>query len=95
MANNKKKVVLYEVITNVSDNSIIKKTPMLNSKKMPTVSKSKEHTKFKKVSQTKINFNSTKTRIIILILVFLVFFILIYLINTFTNRSSDPIGFIW
>lgn len=77
-----KRVVLSEITSNL-DGSIIKKTPVLNSKIKKLGTKSTK----KKYSTRNIKFD-LKYRIIILVVVFISFFLILYFLNIFSGTSK-------
>lgn len=83
-------VLLYEVQKTISDGSVLKKTPILNSKK---AKKRKEET-VKKVRERsekgkkKIILSDIKLRIIILAAVIGTLIVILFLINSYTNTGN-------
>ncbi|MDW0216963.1 MAG: hypothetical protein QOA56_10815 [Nitrososphaeraceae archaeon] len=89
-------VILYEIKKSPVDGSIVKKTPLLNSKKAKTKSKS-----FKKITYRKSGDNSDdhpkkknkfkdfKARIFLLIIVFLTFIAIMFFMNSIAGESSN------
>lgn len=92
-------VILYEIKRNQTDGSIVKKTPLLNSKKSKTKPKS-----FKRIVNSKPKdkpgdhsgsenkFKGLKLRIIILIIVLLTFITIMFIMNSISGEPSDVTG---
>ena len=83
-------VLLYEIQKSLSDGSILKKTPVLNSKK---AKKRKEEAVKKVMEQSekgkrKIILSNTKLRIIILASVIGALLMILFLITAFTNTGN-------
>jgi hypothetical protein len=82
-------VLLYEIQKSITDGSILKKIPILNSKK---AKKRKEKAvKMREQSEKgkkKIKLSDTKLRIIILASVIGALIVTLFLINTFTNTGN-------
>lgn len=85
-------VILYEIRRNYSDGSIVKKTPLLNSKKFKTKpplfrkiiqNKSKENSDYHSNSKKKFN---VYRRIFLLIAVFLAFVTIMFIMNSIGGR---------
>jgi hypothetical protein len=85
-------VILYEIRRNYSDGSIVKKTPLLNSKKFKTKpplfrkiiqNKTKENSDYR--SNSKKKFNAYR-RIFLLIAVFLAFVSITFIMNSIGGR---------
>lgn len=85
-------VILYEIRRNYSDGSIVKKTPLLNSKKFKTKpplfrkiiqNKSKENSDYHSNSKKKFN---VYRRIFLLIAVFLAFVTIMFIMNSIAGR---------
>ena len=89
-------VILYEIKRNQTDGSIVKKTPLLNSKKSKTKPKSfkrivhsKPKDKPRDHSGNENKFKGLKYRIIILIIVLLTFITIMFIMNSISGESSD------
>ena len=86
----KGEVLMYEIQRSVSDGSILKKIPILNSKK----AKKRREEAVKKISEQskkgkkKIMLSDVKLRLIILASVISALIVIIFLINAFTNSSN-------
>jgi ATP-dependent Zn protease len=102
MFNNRSKdgtqIILYEIKKNPMDGSIVKKTPLLNSKKAKTKSQSFKRITYRKSGEKsddhpnkKNKFKDFKIRILLLIIVFLIFIAIIFLMNSIAGESSNPI----
>lgn len=90
MSRNQTSVILFEIKRMRSDGSIIKKTPLLNSKKTKRTSGKQDDMKIRSENVRKGNgrFANLKVRLIVLALVFIVFLIMIYVFNTITSGPS-------
>lgn len=84
-------VILYEIKKRPVDGSIVKKTPLLNSKKAKTKSRS-----FKRIAdksddhpKKKNKFKDFKVRIFLLIIVFLTFIAIMFFMNSIAGESSN------
>jgi hypothetical protein len=83
-------VLLYEVQKTISDGSVLKKTPILNSKK----AKKRKEEAVKKVRERsekgkkKIILSDIKLRIIILVAVIGTLIVILFLINSYTNTGN-------
>ena len=82
-------VILYEIKKNPVDGSIVKKIPLLNSKKAKTKSRSFKRITYRKSGEKsddhpnkKNKFTDFKIRIILLVIVFLIFIAIIFLMNS-------------
>lgn len=88
-----KHVILFEIKKKRSDGTIVKKTPLLNSKKTKlTPSKQvgrNTRGKSDNLQKDKGKFKSLKIRIIILAIVLFVFIIMIYIFNSITSGPSN------
>ena len=89
-------VILYEIKKSPVDGSIVKKTPLLNSKKAKTKSRSFKRITYRKSGdmsddhpKKKNKFKDFKVRIILLIIVFLTFFAIMFLMNSIAGESSN------
>jgi ATP-dependent Zn protease len=102
MFNNRSKdgtqIILYEIKKNPMDGSIVKKTPLLNSKKAKAKTKSrsfmritygKSREKSDDHPKKKNKFNDFKIRILLLIIVFLIFIAIMFLMNSIAGESSN------
>jgi hypothetical protein len=90
ISNNGRHVILFEIKRKRSDGSIVKKTPLLNSKKTKLASFKHSDTTIKSVNlqRGKSRFENLKLRILILAIVLIVFLIMIYVFNTITTGPS-------
>ena len=86
-------VILYEIKKSPVDGSIVKKTPLLNSRKAKTKSRSFKRITYRKSGdksedhpKKKANF---KVRIILLIIVFLTFIAIMFFMNSIAGESSN------
>lgn len=86
-------VILYEIKKSPVDGSIVKKTPLLNSRKAKTKSRSFKRIIYRKSGdksddhpKKKTNF---KVRIILLIIVFLTFIAILFFMNSIAGESSN------
>ena len=86
-------VILYEIKKSPVDGSIVKKTPLLNSRKAKTKSRSFKRIIYRESGdksddhpKKKTNF---KVRIILLIIVFLTFIAIMFLMNSIAGESSN------
>jgi hypothetical protein len=89
-------VILYEVKKNPSDGSTVKKTPLLNSKKTKTKSKSfkgivhrKSGEKSDDAPKNKDKLKDFRVRIFLLIIVVLTFIAIMFFMNSIAGESSD------
>ena len=89
-------VILYEIKKSPVDGSIVKKTPLLNSKKAKTKSQSfkrityrKSGDKFDDHPKKKNKFKDFKVRIFLLIFVFLTFIAIMFFMNSIAGESSN------
>lgn len=90
------KVVLYEIKTNRSDGTTVKKTPLLNSKKAKTkpasfknIIYSRPKDKSDNHQKNKNNYKCFKIRIFLLIIVLLAFIIIGFFMNSIGGESSS------
>lgn len=90
-------VILYEIKRNRGDDSIVKKTPLLNSKKAkakPTSFKQVIYEKLKDSSDhrptSKIKLKGFKMRIFLLIIVLVVFITLTFIMNSIGGEQAFP-----
>ncbi len=83
-------VILFEIKRKRSDGSIVKKTPLLNSKKtkMSSFKHSDATIKSGNLQEAKSRFENLKIRILILVIVLIVFLVMIYVFNTITTGPS-------
>ena len=91
-------VILYEIKKSPLDGSIVKKTPVLNSKKAKTKSRSFNRITYRKSGdksddrpKNKNKFKNFKVRILLLIIVFLTFIVIIFFMNSIAGESSNDI----
>lgn len=90
-----RQVILYEIKKNSSDGSIVKKTPLLNSKKTKTnsafkgITYRKSKDKYDNRPQIKSKFKDFRVRIFLLVIVLLTFIIIMFLMNSIAGESSD------
>ncbi|MGB5091352.1 MAG: hypothetical protein WBN72_10455, partial [Nitrososphaeraceae archaeon] len=89
-------VILYEIKKNPSDGSTVKKTPLLNSKKTKTKSKSfkgivhrKSGEKSDDAPKNKDKLKDFRVRIFLLIIVVLTFIAIMFFMNSIAGESSD------
>ncbi|MDW0254345.1 MAG: hypothetical protein QOA13_09645 [Nitrososphaeraceae archaeon] len=89
-------VILYEIKNSPVDGSIVKKTPLLNSKKAKTKSKSFKRITYRKSGDNlddhpkkKNKFKDFKARIFLLIIVFLTFIAIMFFMNSIAGESSN------
>lgn len=88
-------VILYEIKKNSSDGSIVKKTPLLNSKKTKTnspfrrITDRKSKDKYDNRPQNKSKFSDFRVRILLLVIVTLTFIIIMFFMNSIAGESSD------
>jgi cell division protein FtsX len=89
-------VILYEIKKRSVDGSIVKKTPLLNSKKAKTKSRSVKKISYRKSAdksddhpKKKNKFNDFKVRIFLLVIVFLTFIAIIFFMNSIAGESSN------
>ena len=91
-------VILYEIKKSPLDGSIVKKTPVLNSKKAKTKSRSFNRITYRKSAdksddhqKNKNKFKDFKVRIFLLIIVLLTFIVIIFFMNSIAGESSNDI----
>ena len=89
-------VILYEIKKRPVDGSIVKKTPLLNSKKTKTKSRSFKRITYRKSAdksddhpKKKNKFKDFKVRIFLLIIVFLTFIAIMFFMNSIAGESSN------
>ena len=89
-------VILYEIKKNPVDGSTVKKTPLLNSKKAKTKSRSFKRITYRKSGdksddhpKKKNKFKDFKVRIFLLIIVFLTFIAIMFFMNSIAGESSN------
>lgn len=87
-------VILYEIKKSPVDGSIVKKTPLLNSRKAKTKSRSFKRITYRKSGDKSDDHPKKKTkdfkvRIILLIIVFLTFIAIMFLMNSIAGESSN------
>lgn len=89
-------VILYEIKKRPVDGSIVKKTPLLNSKKAKTKSRSFKRITYRKSTdksddhaKKKSKFKDFKVRIFLLIVVFLTFIAIMFFMNSIAGESSN------
>lgn len=89
-------VILYEIKKRPVDGSIVKKTPLLNSKKAKTKSQSFKRITYRKSTdksddhpKKKSKFKDFKVRIFLLIVVFLTFIAIMFFMNSIAGESSN------
>jgi hypothetical protein len=89
-------VILYEIKKSPVDGSIVKKTPLLNSKKAKAKSRSFKRITYGKSGdksddhpKKKNNFKDFKVRIFLLIIVFLTFIAIMFFMNSIAGESSN------
>jgi hypothetical protein len=89
-------VILYEIKKSPVDGSIVKKTPLLNSKKAKTTSRSFKRITYRKSGdksddhpKKKNKFKDFKVRIFLLIIVFLTFIAIMFFMNSIAGESSN------
>lgn len=89
-------VILYEIKKRPVDGSIVKKTPLLNSKKAKTKSRSFKRITYRKSAdksddhpKKKSKFKDFKVRIFLLIIVFLTFIAIMFFMNSIAGESSN------
>ena len=89
-------VILYEIKKNPSGGSTVKKTPLLNSKKTKTKSKSfkgivhrKSGEKSDDAPKNKDKLKDFRVRIFLLIIVVLTFIAIMFFMNSIAGESSD------
>ena len=89
-------VILYEIKKRAVDGSIVKKTPLLNSKKAKTKSRSVKKITYRKSAdksddhpKKKNKFKDFKVRILLLVIVFLTFIAIIFFMNSIAGESSN------
>ena len=91
-------VILYEIKKSPLDGSIVKKTPVLNSKKAKTKSRSFNRITYRKSAdksddhqKNKNKFKDFKVRIFLLIIVLLTFIVIIFFMNSIAGESTNDI----
>jgi hypothetical protein len=91
-------VILYEIKKSLVDGSIVKKTPLLNSKKVKTKSRSFKGITYRKSGdksddhpEKKNKFKDFKVRILLLIIVILTFIAIVFFMNSIAAESSNVI----
>ena len=89
-------VILYELKKSPVDGSIVKKTPLLNSKKAKTKSRSIKRITYRRSAdksddhpKKKNKFKDFKVRIFLLIVVFLTFIAIMFFMNSIAGESSN------
>ena len=89
-------VILYEIKKSPVDGSTVKKTPLLNSKKAKTKSRSFKRITYRKSGdksddhpKKKNKFKDFKVRIFLLIIVFLTFIAIVFFMNSIAGESSN------
>ena len=89
-------IILYEIKKSPVDGSIVKKTPLLNSKKAETKSRSFKRITYRKSGdksddhpKKKNKFKDFKVRIFLLIIVFLTFIAIMFFMNSIAGESSN------
>lgn len=89
-------VILYEIKKSLVDGSTVKKTPLLNSKKTRTKSRSFKRITYRKSGdksddhpKNKNKFKDFKVRIFLLIIVLLVFITIMFFMNSIAGESSN------
>jgi len=89
-------VILYEIKKSPVDGSTVKKTPLLNSKKAKTKSRSFKRITYRKSGdksddhpEKKNKFKDFKVRIFLLIIVFLIFIAIMFFMNSIAGESSN------
>jgi hypothetical protein len=89
-------VILYEIKKSLVDGSTVKKTPLLNSKKTRTKSRSFKRITYRKSGdksddrpKNKNKFKDFKVRIFLLIIVVLVFITIMFFMNSIAGESSN------
>jgi hypothetical protein len=92
-------VILYEIKKGSMDGSIVKKTPLLNSKKAKTKSRSFKGITYRKSSDKSDDhpkntnkFKDFKVRILLLIIVILTFIAIMFFMNSIAGESSNVIS---
>lgn len=98
ISKNGTQVILYEIKKSPVDGSIVKKTPVLNSKKAKTKSRSFNRITYRKSGdksddhpKNKNKFKDFKVRIFLLIIVLLTFIVIIFFMNSIAGESSNVI----
>ena len=98
ISNNGTQFILYEIKKSPMDGSIVKKTPVLNSKKAKTKSRSFNRITYRKSGdksddhpKNKNKFKDFKVRIFLLIIVLLTFIVIIFFMNSIAGESSNVI----
>ena len=98
ISRNGTQVILYEIKKSPLDGSIVKKTPVLNSKKAKTKSRSFNRITYRKSAdksddhqKNKNKFKDFKVRIFLLIIVLLTFIVIIFFMNSIAGQSQNVI----
>lgn len=93
MSKNGTQVILYEIKKSPLDGSIVKKTPLLNSKKARTKSRSFKTIIYRKSGDEsdKNKFKDSKVRIFLLVIVILTFIVIMFFMNSIAGESSNVI----
>jgi hypothetical protein len=97
ISKNGTQVILYEIKKSPVDGSIVKKTPLLNSKKVKTKSRSfktittKSGDKSDDHPKNKNKFKDSKVRIFLLVIVILTFIVIMFFMNSIAGESSNVI----
>ncbi|HEX5920707.1 MAG TPA: hypothetical protein VFY55_02905 [Nitrososphaeraceae archaeon] len=98
MSKNGTQVILYEIKKSPLDGSIVKKTPLLNSKKARTKPRSFKTIIYRKSgdesddhSENKNKFKDSKVRIFLLVIVILTFIVIMFFMNSIAGESSNVI----
>jgi hypothetical protein len=97
ISKNGTQVILYEIKKSPVDGSIVKKTPLLNSKKVKTKSRSfktittKSADKSDDHPKNKNKFKDSKLRIFLLVIVILTFIVIMFFMNSIAGESSNVI----
>jgi hypothetical protein len=91
-------VILYEIKKSPMDGSIVKKTPLLNSKKAKTKSRPFKTITYRKSGdmsddhpKNKNKFKDSKVRIFLLVIVILTFIVIMFFMNSIAGESSNVI----
>ena len=98
ISKNGTQVILYEIKKSPADGSIVKKTPLLNSKKAKTKSRSFNRITYRKSGdksddhpKNKNKFKDSKVRIFLLVIVILTFIVIMFFMNSIAGESSNVI----
>ena len=98
ISKNGTQVILYEIKKSPVDGSIVKKTPLLNSKKAKTKSRSFKRITYRKAGdksddhpENKNKFKDSKVRIFLLVIVILTFIVIMFFMNSIAGESSNVI----